>query len=43
MLRPIAAPVSSITGVAQTAVFFLKVLPMLPSKLVDWVTPDPDR
>ena len=41
MLRPIAAPVSSITGVAQTAVFFLKVLPMLPSKLVDWVTPDP--
>jgi hypothetical protein len=25
----------------RTAVFFLKVLPMLPSRLVNWVTPEP--
>jgi dipeptidyl aminopeptidase/acylaminoacyl peptidase len=28
---------------ARTAVFVLKVLPMLPSRPVDWVTPDPIR
>ena len=26
---------------AKTSVFFLKVLPMLPSKWINWVTPDP--
>ena len=41
MLRSVAARISAITGVAKTTVFFLKVLPMLPSRLVDWVTPDP--
>ncbi len=41
MLRLVAIPISSIAGVAKTIVFFLKVLPMLPSKWVEWVTPDP--
>ncbi len=41
MLRPRHRPMASITGLARTAVFFLKVLPMLPSRLIDWLTPNP--
>jgi dipeptidyl aminopeptidase/acylaminoacyl peptidase len=31
-----------VRAMARTAVFFLKVFPMLPSKPVDWVTPSPE-
>ncbi len=31
----------TLRAVGRTAVFFLKVLPMLPSRPVDWVTPTP--
>jgi dienelactone hydrolase len=34
---------STLRAAARTAVFVLKVLPMLPSRPVDWVTPDPVR
>jgi hypothetical protein len=34
-------PLAAILAAARTATFFLKVLPMLPSRPVDWVTPAP--
>lgn len=39
--RLIVGPVRSIRAAAKSAVFFLKVLPMLPSKPIDWVTRAP--
>jgi dienelactone hydrolase len=33
---------TAIRASGRTAVFFLKVLPVMPSKLVDWVTPEPE-
>lgn len=41
MIRRIAGSTRSIRAAAKTAVFFLKVLPMLPSKPIDWVTTAP--
>jgi len=34
-------PLASIRAAARTATFFLKVLPMLPSRPVDWLTAEP--
>jgi hypothetical protein len=34
-------PAPTIHAAAKTAVFFFKVLPMLPSRAIDWVTPRP--
>jgi hypothetical protein len=34
-------PLAAIRAAARTATFFLKVLPMLPSRPVDWVTAEP--
>jgi dienelactone hydrolase len=31
----------SVVAIWKTLVFFLKVLPMLPSRAINWVTPDP--
>lgn len=35
------APVTSVAAAWRTAVFVIKVLPMIPSRPLDWVTPDP--
>src|SRR5687767_7740451 len=35
------ASIRPIRAAAKTAVFVLKVLPMLPSRPLDWVTPQP--
>src|SRR5438270_12821912 len=32
---------ASVRAVAKTAVFLLKVFPMLPSRSLNWMTPDP--
>ena len=37
----VLAPLTPIRATARTATFFLKVLPMLPSRPVDWVTRTP--
>lgn len=41
MMAAVTAPVRSIRAAARTAVFFLEVLPMLPSRPIDWVTREP--
>ena len=41
MTFPLTTTARSIQAAAKTAVFILKVLPMLPSRPVDWVTPPP--
>lgn len=41
MTPVLTSPTRSIRAAAATAVFFLKVLPMLPSRPVDWLTPAP--
>jgi len=41
MTQLFAGPARSIRAAAKTAVFFLKVLPMLPSRPIDWVTREP--
>ncbi len=41
MTQLFAGPARSIRAAAKTAVFFLKVLPMLPSRPVDWLTTVP--
>jgi hypothetical protein len=39
--RPLPNPLAPIRAAARTTTFFLKVLPMLPSRPVDWVTRAP--
>jgi hypothetical protein len=41
MLRVLTRATRSIRAAARTAIFFLKILPMLPSRPVDWVTKSP--
>lgn len=41
MTQIFVGPARSIRAAAKTAVFFLKVLPMLPSRPIDWVTTAP--
>jgi dienelactone hydrolase len=41
MTHLITSSTRAIRAAAKTAVFILKVLPMLPSRPVDWVTPSP--
>jgi hypothetical protein len=41
MSHPFTASTRPVRAAAKTAVFFLKVLPMLPSKPIDWVTTAP--
>jgi dienelactone hydrolase len=41
MTSPLTTTTQSIRAAAKTAVFFVKVLPMLPSKPIDWVTTTP--
>ena len=40
-MRILPKPLAPIRAAAKTATFFLKVLPMLPSRPVDWVTATP--
>jgi dipeptidyl aminopeptidase/acylaminoacyl peptidase len=41
LIRILPNPLAPIRAAAKTATFFLKVLPMLPSRPVDWVTATP--
>lgn len=41
MMHAVTSVVRSFHGAAKAAVFFLKVLPMLPSKPIDWITASP--
>lgn len=41
MISRLTTITRSVRAAAKTLVFFLKVLPMLPSKPIDWVTPTP--
>jgi dipeptidyl aminopeptidase/acylaminoacyl peptidase len=41
LTRILPNPLAPIRATAKTAIFFLKVLPMLPSRPVDWVTATP--
>ena len=42
-MEPISDTIRSIRGAIRTAIFLAKVLPMLPSRPVDWVTRTPMR
>lgn len=41
MRTALGSSLASARAAAATATFFLKVLPMLPSRPVDWITPEP--
>jgi hypothetical protein len=41
MFHPFNHAIGSLHAMAKTAIFFLKVFPMLPSRPVDWVTKSP--